>query len=114
MVQIHPAASAGDANLFSAIGKGRVMKRCSAGAGFSGIGRPAVRSVAVSSVTASFRYPHYHGAADTPDKVNYERLPRAVEGLARVIRGGGGIKAAPLRVSMTSGGLARRRLTPGC
>jgi hypothetical protein len=37
--------------------------------------------------TAPFRYPHYHTPADTPDKVDYERLARVVWGLERVIRG---------------------------
>ena len=36
--------------------------------------------------TALFRYPHYHSPADTPDKVDYERLARVVSGLERVIR----------------------------
>lgn len=31
--------------------------------------------------TAPFRYPHYHLASDTPDKVDYERLARVVTGL---------------------------------
>ena len=31
--------------------------------------------------TAPFRYPHYHTANDTPDKVDYERLARVVTGL---------------------------------
>ena len=35
--------------------------------------------------TALFRYPYYHSAEDTPDKVNYERLARVVSGLQRVI-----------------------------
>jgi Zn-dependent M28 family amino/carboxypeptidase len=35
--------------------------------------------------TAPFRYPHYHTAQDTPDKVDYERTARVVAGLARVI-----------------------------
>ncbi len=35
--------------------------------------------------TAPFRYPHYHTAEDTPDKLDYARLARVVEGLARVI-----------------------------
>ena len=35
--------------------------------------------------TAPFRYPHYHTADDTPDKLDYGRLARVVEGLARVI-----------------------------
>jgi Zn-dependent M28 family amino/carboxypeptidase len=36
--------------------------------------------------TAPFRYPHYHGAQDTPDKLDYERTARVVRGLERVIR----------------------------
>jgi Peptidase family M28 len=36
--------------------------------------------------TAPFRYPHYHLASDTPDKVNAESLARVVKGLERVIR----------------------------
>ena len=34
--------------------------------------------------TAPFRYPHYHAATDTPDKIDYERLARVVAGLVRV------------------------------
>lgn len=33
--------------------------------------------------TAPFRYPHYHRATDTPDKLDYERLARVVAGLER-------------------------------
>ena len=36
--------------------------------------------------TALFRYPHYHTPADSPDKVDYDRLARVVSGLGRVIR----------------------------
>ncbi len=36
--------------------------------------------------TAPFRYPHYHTAADTPDKLDYERLARVVAGIERVVR----------------------------
>jgi hypothetical protein len=36
--------------------------------------------------TALFRYPHYHRASDTPDKVDAESLARVVKGLERVIR----------------------------
>jgi len=36
--------------------------------------------------TAPYRYPHYHSAADTPDKVDYERLARVVSGLERMLR----------------------------
>ncbi|MGK7928562.1 MAG: M28 family peptidase [Spirulina sp.] len=35
--------------------------------------------------TAPFRYPYYHTAQDTPDKVNYEYLARVMAGLERVI-----------------------------
>jgi hypothetical protein len=36
--------------------------------------------------TAPFRYPHYHTAQDTPDKVDYERLARVVIGLYGMLR----------------------------
>ena len=36
--------------------------------------------------TALFRYPHYHAATDTPDKVDYERLARVTSGLYRMLR----------------------------
>lgn len=49
---------------------------------FGQVGIPAL----MITDTAPFRYPHYHTAADTPDKVNYERLARVVTGLERVIR----------------------------
>ena len=35
--------------------------------------------------TAPFRYPHYHTAADTPDKVDRDRLARVTAGLERVV-----------------------------
>jgi Peptidase family M28 len=35
--------------------------------------------------TAPFRNPGYHQASDTPEKLDYERLTRVVEGLERVI-----------------------------
>lgn len=35
--------------------------------------------------TAPFRYPHYHTAQDTPDKVDYARLARVVDGLSKVL-----------------------------
>jgi len=35
--------------------------------------------------TAPFRYPHYHRRTDTPDKLNYERMARVVQGLEKVI-----------------------------
>jgi hypothetical protein len=36
--------------------------------------------------TAPFRYPHYHTAQDTPDKLDYDRLARVVAGLRLVLR----------------------------
>jgi len=36
--------------------------------------------------TAPFRYPHYHQASDTPDKVDAESVARVVKGIERVIR----------------------------
>ena len=35
--------------------------------------------------TALFRYPHYHEPEDTPEKLDYERMARVVEGLKRVV-----------------------------
>ena len=35
--------------------------------------------------TAPFRYPHYHTADDTPDKIDYDRLARVVAGLEKVL-----------------------------
>lgn len=35
--------------------------------------------------TAPFRYPHYHLATDTPDKLYYKSLEKVVEGLEQVI-----------------------------
>jgi Zn-dependent M28 family amino/carboxypeptidase len=35
--------------------------------------------------TAPLRYPHYHTSADTPDKIDYDRMARVVEGLERVL-----------------------------
>lgn len=36
--------------------------------------------------TAPFRYPHYHTADDTSDKLDYERLARVVAGLVAMLR----------------------------
>ena len=36
--------------------------------------------------TAPFRYPHYHQATDTPDKIDYDRMCRVVSGLEGVVR----------------------------
>jgi hypothetical protein len=35
--------------------------------------------------TAPFRYAHYHGPGDTPEKVDYDRTARVTAGVARVI-----------------------------
>jgi hypothetical protein len=35
--------------------------------------------------TAMFRYPHYHLAEDTADKIDFERMARVVRGLERVV-----------------------------
>jgi hypothetical protein len=36
--------------------------------------------------TALYRYPYYHLATDTPDKLDYDRLARVVAGLDRMFR----------------------------
>jgi len=35
--------------------------------------------------TAPFRYPHYHSATDTPDKIDYDRFALVVSGMEKVI-----------------------------
>jgi Zn-dependent M28 family amino/carboxypeptidase len=35
--------------------------------------------------TALYRYPHYHSAQDTPDKLDYARLARVTDGLRAVV-----------------------------
>jgi hypothetical protein len=35
--------------------------------------------------TAPFRYPHYHAASDTPDKLDYDRFALVVSGMQKVI-----------------------------
>lgn len=35
--------------------------------------------------TAPFRYPHYHGATDTPDKLDYDRFTLVVSGMQKVM-----------------------------
>jgi Zn-dependent M28 family amino/carboxypeptidase len=35
--------------------------------------------------TAPFRYPHYHSATDTPDKLDYDRFALVVSGVEKVI-----------------------------
>ncbi|HLY72714.1 MAG TPA: M28 family peptidase [Planctomycetota bacterium] len=36
--------------------------------------------------TAPFRYPHYHLPGDTPDKIDYERCARVIDGVEQVVR----------------------------
>ena len=52
--------------------------------------------------TAPFRYPHYHSAADSPDKVDYDRLARVISGLAQVIRDWAGPSGAAMRMDIPS------------
>jgi hypothetical protein len=35
--------------------------------------------------TAPFRYPYYHQPGDTPDKLDFDRMTRVVEGMVQVI-----------------------------
>jgi Zn-dependent M28 family amino/carboxypeptidase len=49
---------------------------------FEQVGIPAL----MITDTALLRYPYYHTPADSPDKVDYDRLARVVSGLERVIR----------------------------
>ena len=49
---------------------------------FEQVGIPAL----MITDTAPFRYPYYHTPADSPDKVDYDRLARVVSGLEQVIR----------------------------
>jgi Zn-dependent M28 family amino/carboxypeptidase len=48
---------------------------------FNQQGYPAV----MVTDTALYRYPHYHEAEDTPDKIDFERMARVVRGLAMVV-----------------------------
>jgi len=48
---------------------------------FRQVGCPAL----MVTDTAPFRYPHYHEPTDTPDKLDYERMARAVDGLEAVL-----------------------------
>ena len=45
------------------------------------IGVPAV----MVTDTAPMRYPHYHRPSDLPDKLDYDRLARVVDGLGQVV-----------------------------
>ena len=47
--------------------------------------------------TAPYRYPHYHRASDTPDKVDTERLARLVSGLRAMLGELAGLGAAAAR-----------------
>jgi len=49
------------------------------------------RAVMVTD-TAPFRYPHYHEKSDTPDKLDFDRLARVVEGLFAVVGDQAGIE----------------------
>lgn len=49
---------------------------------FSAEGYPAM----MITDTALFRYPHYHKATDTPEKVDYEKLARITLGLEQTLR----------------------------
>jgi hypothetical protein len=49
---------------------------------FSQQGFPAI----MLTDTAPYRYPHYHRATDTPDKVDTESLARVVKGIERMVR----------------------------
>ena len=48
---------------------------------FEQVGIPAL----MITDTAPYRYPHYHTAEDTPDKVDHEKLARITLGLAAVV-----------------------------
>jgi hypothetical protein len=49
---------------------------------YAQFGAPAI----MLTDTAPFRYPYYHTAQDTPDKVDYQRLARVVQGVEAVAR----------------------------
>lgn len=51
-------------------------------ASFNDLGVPAI----MITDTALFRYPHYHKATDTPDKIDYDRLSRVTKGIERMLR----------------------------
>jgi Zn-dependent M28 family amino/carboxypeptidase len=46
------------------------------------VGYPAV----MITDTAPFRYPYYHTSQDTPDRLDYERIARVVDGLQKVVQ----------------------------
>lgn len=45
------------------------------------VGYPAI----MITDTAQFRYPDYHQASDTPDKIDYDRMTRVVHGVGKVV-----------------------------
>jgi len=45
--------------------------------------------------TAPFRYPHYHQPTDTPDKIDFERTARVVEGIEAAVRDLAGLDRGP-------------------
>jgi Zn-dependent M28 family amino/carboxypeptidase len=48
--------------------------------------------------TAFYRYPHYHLASDTPDRVDYARMARVVAGLAQTVQAlAAGLRREPAR-----------------
>jgi hypothetical protein len=49
---------------------------------FHAYGVPAI----MITDTAFFRYPFYHLPTDTPDKLDYDRMARVVEGIGRMLR----------------------------
>jgi hypothetical protein len=49
---------------------------------YAQIGAPAL----MVTDTALFRYPYYHTQQDTPERIDYERLARVVEGLEAVVK----------------------------
>jgi hypothetical protein len=66
--------------------EGGALPEAIAGVGFSDhwsfwqAGYPAI----MVTDTAMYRYPHYHAAEDTIDKVDFERMARVVRGLEKV------------------------------
>jgi hypothetical protein len=46
--------------------------------------RQGYRALMVTD-TAFYRYPHYHSAADTPERLDYATMARVQEGLARAV-----------------------------
>ncbi|NNG22572.1 M28 family peptidase [Telluria aromaticivorans] len=58
-------------------------------ASYNGQGYPAL----MITDTAFLRYPYYHTAQDTPDKLDYASMARVVKGLARTIESLAGAKS---------------------